>query len=216
MTNTEQYIPALRYNVLTPLYDWVLRRLMRERVYKKHLVELLSIDKPFSMLDVGCGTATLTMMIKQRYPIVDITGIDGDEAVLRIAQRKIQTAGLNINLAFGLVTQLPYDDESFDCCVCSLVLHHLTTENKRKAMEELFRVIKPSGRLLILDFSTPHNLPMMMVTLATQYLEETYDNFHGRLLEFMPKVGFANINVDSNFWTLIGTVSIINALKPTT
>lgn len=216
MTNAQKYIPALRYNFLTPVYDWVLRVLMREEVYKRRLVEYLSmIKQPLKILDAGCGTATLTLMMKQRLADTEITGMDGDRKILQIAQEKTQNAGLKINLDYGFVTQLPYESQSFDCCVCSLVLHHLTTENKQKALQELFRVIKPNGRLLILDFSTPHNFPMMIVTLAAQYFEETYDNFRGRLLEFVPQAGFVNLQAESDFWTPIGTISILTAQKPT-
>ncbi|MEW6060894.1 MAG: class I SAM-dependent methyltransferase [Bacteroidota bacterium] len=202
---------------MTPVYDWVLRVLMRESVYKSRLVEYLSIIKqPLKILDAGCGTATLTIMMKQRLADADITGIDGDRKILQIAQEKARNVGLKINLDYGFITQLPYESQSFDCGVCSLVLHHLTTENKQKALQELFRVIKPNGRLLILDFSTPHNFPMMMVTLAAQYFEETYDNFRGRLLEFITKTGFVNLQVELNSWTPIGTISLLTAQKPTT
>lgn len=215
MTDTEQYIPALRYNVLTPVYDWVLRVLMREGIYKRRLVEYIPTEEPLSVLDAGCGTGTLTIMMKHRSLPANITGIDGDRNILQRALKKTQAEGLRINYDYGYVTQLPYANECFDYCVCSLVLHHLTKENKQKALHEFYRVLKPNGRLLIIDFSTPHNFPMMMLTLITQYFEETYDNFRGCLLEFIHKSGFIDLNVDSNFWTPFGTVSIINALKPT-
>jgi len=214
-----QFIPALRFHFLTPLYDATLKYVMRERLYKEALCNIIPAQTPLGragkILDAGCGTGTLTAMMKRMHPLLEIHGVDIDDNVLKIARQKFESDSLNISLHKGSVLQLPFDDNSFNAVFSCLVIHHLTTENKQKALQEIFRILKPGGTLAVADFAPPHNFSMMMVTLATQYFEETYDNFHGRLLEFIPKAGFFNLTVDGSFWTPIGTVSIITSLKPT-
>lgn len=208
-----QYIPALRFHFLTPFYDATLKYIMRERHYKEALCNIVPVHAE-NILDVGCGTGTLTAMMKQTHPSSAIHGVDIDDNVLNIARQKFDNNSLTISLHKGSVLQLPFDDNSFDAAFSCLVLHHLKTEDKQKAIQEIFRILKPGGTLAIADFAPPHNVAMMMVTVFTQYFEETYDNFHGRLLEFIPKAGFVNLTVDGIFWTPIGTVSIITSLKP--
>jgi ubiquinone/menaquinone biosynthesis C-methylase UbiE len=211
--NADTIIPALRYNFLTPFYDWVLRVVMRESAYKEAMIPLITINQGGRILDAGCGTGTLTVMLKKHFPHVEVVGLDGDRNVLQIANSKVLLSGDLIQLDHGFVTSLPYSTESFDACVCSLVIHHLTTANKQKAFLEFYRILKPGGTLYVIDFFTPHNIFMMAVTLITQFFEETYDNFHGKLREFIPNAGFKELEVRHNFWTPMGTVSIISAVK---
>ena len=126
MSKTEKYIPALRFYWLTPLYDPLLKWGMREDIFKRHLIEQAQIKPGMHLLDLGCGTGTLTIMIKQMHPEVDVVGLDGDPAILEIAHLKAEQAGIHITLDEGRAYQLPYPDHSFDRVLSSLVIHHLT------------------------------------------------------------------------------------------
>ncbi len=73
-----EYLHALKYDWLTPLYDPVLQWTMRDRTFKRQLVKQANIKEDFRVLDLACGTATLTLLAKSAHPHADVVGIDGD------------------------------------------------------------------------------------------------------------------------------------------
>src|SRR3989304_10139655 len=86
MTREKKYIPALSFRWLTPLYDPLLKWGMREETFKRKLIERAHIQPGEHVLDLGCGTGTLTVMLKRSAPAAHITGLDGDTEVLAIAK----------------------------------------------------------------------------------------------------------------------------------
>lgn len=84
----KNYIPALRYGWFTPFYDLLMQWFMRESTFKRCLVVQAKIEKGYRLLDIGCGTATLTILIKKVHPEADITGLDGDPKILKRWQRQ--------------------------------------------------------------------------------------------------------------------------------
>ena len=142
MATGKKYIPALRFDWLTPVYDPVLRRMMPELALKQRLIAQAQIAAGQRVLDLGAGTGTLTVMIKQTCPGADVVGLDGDPRVLTVARAKAAAAGVAIRFDQGLATALPYDDATFDRILSSLTLHHLTTEEKQRALREAYRQTK--------------------------------------------------------------------------
>ena len=105
MTDTHRkYIPALRFGWLTPLYDPLVRWTMREAVFKPKLVEQAHIQPGHHVLDLGCGTATLTILIMKRHPEAQVIGLDGDPTVLARARTKLANAEVTIRLDQGLAS----------------------------------------------------------------------------------------------------------------
>jgi len=211
--NFNKYIPALRYEWLTPFYDPLMQLFMRESRFKLRLVEQARIEKGYHLLDIGCGTATLTILIKKVHPDADVTGLDGDPEILKIAKTKIIHAGFDIKLDLGMSFKLPYPDGSFDRVVSTLVFHHLTRENKVRTFKEIFRILKPGGELHVADLGKPHNALMYLVSLVTRHLEETRDNIGGILPYMFQKAGFEQVQETARFMTLFGTVSLYRAKK---
>lgn len=211
--NFNNYIPALRYEWLTPLFDPVMQLFMRESTFKGTLVEQINIINGHRILDIGCGTATLTILIKKVHPEADVKGLDGDPEILKIAKKKIIRAGLDIKLDLGMSFELPYPDRSFDRVVSSLVFHHLTRENKIRTIKEIFRVLSPGGELHVADFGKPQNALMYLISLVFRHLEETRDNIDGLLPEMFHKAGFEQVEETARFMTLFGTLSLYRARK---
>lgn len=209
-----KYRPALRFDWLTSFYDPVARWTTREITFKRALVKQAQIQKGHRILDLGCGTATLLMMIKQMHPEAEAVGIDGDPKILRIAREKVARAGLDITLTEGMAFELPYNNNSFDRVVSSLVFHHLSGENKKRALKEIFRVLRPSGELHLADLGKPANIPMYLISLFMRWFEETRDNVEGRLPEMFREAGFDQVEEANRFSTLFGTLSLYKARKP--
>ena len=207
----KRYIPALSFRLLTPLYDPILKWVMREDVFKHKLTLQARILPGMKALDLGCGTGTLTMMLKKEYPNASITGLDGDPEVLDIAREK--SGGLNIQWDQGMAYALPYPDTSFDRVVTSLVIHHLILEDKQRAFAEVYRVLKPNGELYVLDFGAPHSGLTRLITKYMHGLEEAADNFDGLIPQFISAAGFKPVDELDYFVTVFGPLSLWRAAK---
>ena len=214
MNEHEKYIPALRYDWLTPLYDSVMRWGMHEDQFKSDLIRLAQIKPGMRVLDLGCGTATLTIKIKQAFPGAEVVGLDGDARVLEIGRAKAQKAGVNIILDQGMSFDLPYPDRSFDRVLSSLVFHHLTTHNKQRTMAEVLRILQPGGELHRADFGKPNTLGARLISLFMARLEEASDNFKGRLPVLLQAAGFDQVGEQGQYATIFGTLALYQARKP--
>ena len=214
--NDEKYIPALGYDLLTPFYDTVIGLTTREKIFKKVLAEQAQIEANHRVLDLACGTATLTILLKQNQPQAEIVGIDGDAKILGLAKEKAGRKGFEIPFCEGLSFALPYADESFDRVVSSLFFHHLTRENKLKTFGEVKRVLKPRGEFHIADWGLPAN-PVMKFSSGLIGLldgfETTADNFNGLLPELMADAGFETVEETNYYNSLFGTIRLHKARK---
>lgn len=210
----DRYIPALRYDWLTPLYDPLIRWTMRESTFKRHLLEQARIQRDHRVLDLGCGTATLTVLIKKASQGAEVVGLDGNLKVLEFARRKVARARVNITLEHGMAFALPYPDAFFDRVLSSLMFHHLTRENKSRTLKEVFRVLRPGGELHVVDFGQPHNVLMRLISLLMRRLEETSDNIAGQLPQMFRDAGFVAVMESTRYLTMFGTLSLYRARRP--
>lgn len=214
------YISALRFRSLNSLYDFILRWTMRESVFKLQLVKQARIERGHRVLDLGCGTATLTLFIKRTHPEADVVGLDGDPDILRIARAKALDANLDVDvdLVQGLAHDLPYPENSFDRVVSSLLFHHLTREDKVRALREAFRVLRPGGGLHIADWGKPGNVFLRCAFLLVQLLdgfETTADNVDGLFPGLCTAAGFEDVHELGRHHTVFGTMCFLAARKPT-
>lgn len=215
--NNERYIPALGYRGLTRLYDPVVRLTTREASFKPALVAQANLQAGERVLDLACGTATLTLAAKRAQPAAELHGIDGDADILKIAATKAQREGLEVKLQRGLADALPYTDAHFDRALCSLFFHHLTRTTKQAAFAELHRVLKRGGELHVADWGEARDPLMRVAFLGIQLLDgftTTADNVRGLLPQFMREAGFADVVETRRFATVFGTMSLYRARKP--
>lgn len=209
----ERYIPALSFQWLTPIYDPLLKWGMREETFKHRLIERADIQAGQQVLDLGCGTGTLTLMLKQAVSGANVTGLDGDPQVLSIARAKSEQAQADIKWDEGLAYELPYPDNSFDVVVSSLMVHHLTGEEKVRAFREVRRVLRPAGGFHIVDFGRPFNPLTKLQAGVMRNLEHAADNFSGRIAPMLREADFGSVSEAEKFNTIFGPVWFYQALK---
>lgn len=208
------FVPALGFDLLTPLYDTMIRLTLNELAVKRQLVEQARIAPGMTVVDLGCGTGTLLLMIKRAQPAAHVIGVDVDAKILGIARGKIDGAGLEIELRQGLVQDVGLAPGSVDRVLTSLVLHHLTTEEKLSALRTLHAALKPGGELHVLDFAPPHNALMSLVSAPFRYFDghaRTNDNFAGLLPQIIADAGFRDVAERGHRMTVFGTVAYWSA-----
>ena len=123
---------------------------------KKAVREIADMDKPMKVLDVACGTADLTIEIAQKVaPGSEIIGVDISEGMMAIGREKIKKAGLTAELSVADCEALPYQGGTFDRISVGFGVRNF--EHLEVGLSEMFRVLKPEGKLVILELSVPSN-----------------------------------------------------------
>jgi SAM-dependent methyltransferase len=210
----DRFIPALRFGWLTGLFDPVSKLTAREGTFKRRVLERAALADGERVLDVACGTGTLALSAARSARSVRVTGVDGDPAILERARAK---AGNEVTFDEGLSTELPYEDGSFDVVLSTLFFHHLSDEATLRSAEEVRRVLRPAGRLVIGDLGRPQDPLMRVAVLLTVQMLDGFDvtagNVAGRLPATLRDAGLVDVRVTDRVRAPIGTLEIVTALR---
>jgi len=152
-------------------------------------------------------------MIKMAGPGSEVYGIDIDPQVLEIAEKKARQDEVDIHLILYDGATLPFVDETFDKIVSSLMIHHLSREEKSRLLRELYRVLKKGRELHIMDFGVQRSLYTRFVSSLLKLLEPTEENLLGRIPEYMRISGFEAVEEVWYENTLMGSVSFYRGKK---
>jgi len=169
-----------------------------------------------TILEFVFGTGQNIILAYQRNNKTKLIGVDIDPKVRKIAQDKIRKIGFDINLDLYDGTSLEYANNSFDKVFSSLVFHQLDSASKLLCLKEIYRVIKPNGKLTIGDWGQAKSKTMRIAFYAVQVLDgfkTTNDNVNGLLRDFIAQAGFKNVTESDFINTKIGTYSYYNATK---
>ncbi len=130
-----------------------------DKAWRKKLTQLLAVRKPGKVLDVATGTADLAIAISVLKP-QKIVGIDISEKMLEIGRRKLVDKGLSafITLQQGDAEKIPFSDNTFDAITVAFGVRNY--ENLERGLNDMRRVLRPGGAMLILEFSHPDGFPM--------------------------------------------------------
>lgn len=211
-----RYVHALGWRSLNRLYDPFLRLTMRERRFKQRLIERADVKPGDWVLDLGCGTGTLLLMLHRSQPEARLVGVDGDDTILQIARDKASRAGTVLTLAAADAAQLPFRGGIVDRVLTTLVLHHLQRDHKKRVLREISRVLRPGGELHIADWGRPHTRLMSIASQSVAAFDGRQvvaDNLAGRLPQFCREAGFDEVSEDERWPTLFGTLAFVRATK---
>lgn len=139
---------AARYDILVAVMT-----LGRERRFRERLLEPAHLEPGESVLDIGCGTGTLAIAAKRQVGASAVVcGIDPSPEMIARAKRKASRARMDIAFEIANAQSLPFADARFDVVTSTVMLHHLRRTARVDAIVEARRVLKPGGRLLVVDF----------------------------------------------------------------
>jgi len=136
-------------------YDFLAWAVMlgREGAFRQKVIELARLQPGESVLDVGCGTGTLAIAAKRHVGSTGrVCGIDASPEMISRAGGKARKAGLKIEFKNGVIEALAFPDAQFDAVLSTLMLHHLPRRLREHGAREIRRVLKPGGRVLVVDF----------------------------------------------------------------
>jgi ubiquinone/menaquinone biosynthesis C-methylase UbiE len=210
----EKFIPALDFPLLTKLFDSFISFAIPERRIKGDLMDFMNITEEDKILDFGCGTGTLLILGKQKHPEAHFEGIDIDPKILEIAKRKIEKQKLDISVVEYDGGKLPQGNNSINKAMTSLMMHHLSTDKKLKAMQEIFRVLVTGGEFYIADFGMQKNPIFILIgNIAAKFEPELKANFTGCLPKLLADAGFKNVQTLNTYNTKLGTICIYSGQK---
>jgi ubiquinone/menaquinone biosynthesis C-methylase UbiE len=184
------FIPGFGKEWLLPLYDPVTAMLGLGPA-RRALIEHAGLQPSHHVLDIGCGTGTLAVLVKRLHPEAEVTGLDPDAKALVRGSLKAKAAGVAVRFDRGFSDALPYQDDAFDRVFSSFMFHHLDFEEKEKTLREVRRVLKPAGRLVLLDFAGPDAARRSFGARVLHSGHRLADNGESSVIALMREAGLA-------------------------
>jgi ubiquinone/menaquinone biosynthesis C-methylase UbiE len=197
-------------------YDKYMNRITlgREEKLRNMTVDLAQIREGDNVLEIGCATGSLTVAAKKRAGSSgSVSAIDLIPGMIEASRKKAKSLGLEINFQTGSIENIPFPDQQFDVVICSFMIFHMSEQVRNKGIEEIFRVLKPTGRLLVLDIAVPPRVwSGRFLKLILGFL------FKHDLDELQPKLestGFSTIEISRAPFRVLGLplLSFLKAFK---
>jgi ubiquinone/menaquinone biosynthesis C-methylase UbiE len=198
-------------------YDSYMRKITfgRENKLREMTVDLAQVKSGDSVLEIGCGTGTLTLAAKHKAgPSGKVYGIDIIPGMIELSRQKAANAKLDVAFQLGSIDNIPFPDNQFDVVMCSFMIFHMSEAVRRKGIEEIYRVLKPEGQLMVLDL----NLPDRHVTraLVKLFLGFMFEHDLKELIPLMEASGFSGAELQQAKYRVFGLpiLSFVRGRKP--
>ncbi len=175
------------FNTIAHRYDFlnILLSFGIDRIWRRKAVRIIAQEKPVSILDVATGTGDLAILLHKRTKAQEITGIDISENMLEQAKKKVHSLHLPIQFQVGDAEALEFPENSFDAITVGFGVRNF--QDLQQGINELFRVLKPGGQLLVLEFSKPKKAPV----------KQLYNIYSHTLLPLLGRLGSGHKNAYS-------------------
>jgi demethylmenaquinone methyltransferase / 2-methoxy-6-polyprenyl-1,4-benzoquinol methylase len=224
------------FNNIAPKYDFLNHFLSLgiDKIWRRIAINELKKDAPAKILDIATGTGDLALSALRIKP-TEIVGIDISEEMLAIAKVKIEKAGKSAIIRFerGDSEEIHFPDHTFDAAIVAFGVRNF--ENLSKGINEIFRVLKPGAKLVVLEFSRPRNLFFRTIynfyffkivpffgklfskdKMAYTYLPESAKAFPSGndFLQYLEDAGFKNLKCRSLTFGIASVYSGIKQKRP--
>jgi ubiquinone/menaquinone biosynthesis C-methylase UbiE len=187
----DHYLPGMGHDRLLPLYDPLQRLLGISRIHRP-LADQAGIRPGQRVLEIGCGTGNLALLVARLHPGAEVVGLDPDPKALARARRKAERRSLPVRFDRGFAQKLPYADASFDRVLSALMLHHLGPDEKERALREVRRVLGPGGSLHLVDLGGAKEPADGFMARLSHRNRMLRDNFGDRIPTLMRDAGLAD------------------------
>ena len=220
MTNqdndNEDFIIKNQMEKMVHSYDKYMKRITlgREDALRRMTVNLAQVKTGDSVLEIGCATGTLSLAAKrQAGPTGKVFGIDIIPGMIEVSREKASQAGLDVTFQSGSIEDIPFPAKNFDVVMCSFMIFHMSEKVRNKGIKEIYRVLKPNGRLMVLDLALPPDpvsgriLKLLLGFMFKHDLKE--------LQPVMESSGFSQIEISQAKYRVLGLpiLSYISATR---
>ena len=188
-------------------YDLVVKLLTlgKESRFRNETIRQAAIHEGEIVLDVGCGTGTLTLLAKaQTGDRGSAYGIDASPEMIVVARQKAHLHRKDVKFEIGVIEALEFPDKTFDIVLSSLMFHHLPADLKERGLKEMYRVLKPGGRLIVVDMVRPATLFQRLSIITLAHHELTTDVRD--LMPIMENIGYREVQANSMSWGVLGCI----------
>lgn len=150
------------YNLGFSIYNWGFNVLggRKHEAFRQRVIELAGLRGDERVLDAGCGTGLTTLRIAEQHADCLVHGIDLSPKMIEAAQEDAAKRCLTVDLRVGSITNLPYPEAFFDVIFTNIMFHHLDLAEKRQAVSEIERVLKPGGHYVSAEFGPRARNPL--------------------------------------------------------
>jgi ubiquinone/menaquinone biosynthesis C-methylase UbiE len=186
-------------------YDLYMKRITlgRENSLREMTVNLAQVKPGDYVLEVGCATGTLTLAAKrQAGPSGKVFGIDIIPGMIERSRQKAVHANLDVTFQIGSIDNIPFPENHFDVVICSFMIFHMSEKVRQKGIAEIYRVLKPNGRLLVLDLGLPASGVSRMIAKVLLGFMLKHDV--KELLPVMEVSGFSGVHISQAKYRVFG------------
>ena len=214
----QAFVPALGRAELTSSYDRVIAIMTRERRWRRLLLDVLQPRAGETILDIGAGTGSQAILLKQHCHQARILATDPDPEALRLARDKAERVGVEISFHCVMGDRLAdvVPPGSVDAVISSLVLHQCPLEVKAAILKAAWLMLRPGGRIVIADYGFQPTPLMRILFQQVQRLDgfdNTQPNAEGILETLIPEAGFSYVREWRRLPTPSGSISLYSAAK---
>lgn len=206
------YLPATGHDALLPAYDLIARLMGLNSAYQRLITEAELVDGQ-RVLEIGCGTGNVIIRAKRSRPGIDAVGSDPDPLILARARRKATgLSGIRFEQAY--VQRLPYADGEFDRVLSSMMLHHIGEDAKPDAAAEIFRVLRPGGRLHLVDIGGDMPTHQGLMARLMRRNHHAAGNLGDAIPRLLTGAGFDCTQINAQPHRVLGQLSYFQAIRP--